>query len=221
MRVLIADDQRSFGLALADMVRYCGHEVVAIVGSGMEAINAYSLHKPDLVLMDYRMPKLNGGTACRHIIAKDPVARVILLSAWSPLDGADQSGAISFLPKPVDFDRLGAALQNVERTLPPQAPADSQFNTAEVIYQPETIDYFPPLAQADSIDYFQPITEPISLAPPPSELIFPIELPQTPIDPIVEPSALTNVDQAPETAVTATVERKKSRKRRAAPRKSH
>src|ERR1700730_10918210 len=95
MRVLIADDQRGVGLALADMVRCCGHQVVAVVGSGLEAINAYTLHKPDLVLMDYRMPKFNGGTACRHIIAKDPVARIILLSAWSPLDAADQSGALT------------------------------------------------------------------------------------------------------------------------------
>src|SRR2546430_13815335 len=119
MRVLIADDQKDVGRSLADLVRYCNHEVVAIVGSGLEAINAYSLHHPDLVLMDYRMPKLNGGTACRHIIAKDPAARVILVSGWSPSEGADASGAMSFLPKPVDMDRLNAALQVVAKRLPP------------------------------------------------------------------------------------------------------
>jgi two-component system, chemotaxis family, chemotaxis protein CheY len=188
MRVLIADDQRSVGLAIADMVRCCGHQVVALVGSGLEAINAHSLHKPDLVLMDYRMPKFNGGTACRHIIAKDPVARVILLSAWSPLDVADQSGALSFLPKPIDFERLNTALQNVERTLPPEALAEeSQSAMApipEVVYQPQTIDYFPPIAQPEPIDYFQPVIEPISLTPRPSEFVFPIETP--PIEPIAE-----------------------------------
>src|SRR5438067_1270909 len=113
MRILIADDQRDVGKSLAELVRYCNHDVVAVVGSGLEAINAYSLHHPDLVLMDYRMPKLNGGTACRHIIAKDPAARVILVSGWSPSDGADQSGALNFLPKPVDLNRLNATLQSV------------------------------------------------------------------------------------------------------------
>lgn len=57
MRVLIADDQRSVGTSLAELVRFCNHEIVAVVGSGLEAIQAYSRHHPDLVLMDYWMPK--------------------------------------------------------------------------------------------------------------------------------------------------------------------
>src|SRR5712692_6539465 len=138
MRVLIADDQRDVGRALADMVRYCGHEIVAVVGSGLEAINAYSLHHPDLVLMDYRMPKLNGGTACRHIIAKDPAARVILVTAWSPSDEASQSGAIAILPKPVALDRLNALLETVAQMLPALSPAEMPF--PEVCYQPDPID---------------------------------------------------------------------------------
>jgi len=128
MRVLIADDQRSFGIALADMVRWCGHDVVAVVGSGLEAIHAYTLHKPNLVLMDHRMPKLNGATACRHILAKDPSARVILVSAWSPLDGTDESGALSFLPKPIDLERLKAALGSVAKIVPPPDLPSSIFD---------------------------------------------------------------------------------------------
>src|SRR5438477_11854316 len=118
MRVLIADDQRTFGTALADMVRYCGHEVVAVVGSGLEAIQGFSLHKPDLVLLDYRMPKLNGSTACRHILARDPTARIVLVSAWSSVDGVDDSGAMCFLPKPVDLARLNATLLTISQSLP-------------------------------------------------------------------------------------------------------
>src|SRR5207302_259106 len=161
MRVLIADDQRSFGTALADMVRYCGHEVVAIVGSGLEAIQSYTLHQPDLVLMDNRMPKLNGVTASRHIIAKNPDARVILVSAWSPLDGADESHAMCYLPKPVDLARLNATLQKVEATLP------ATFSpVAEIGYPSETI------------DYFQPLIEPapfVPFVPAPPETTLPLE----------------------------------------------
>jgi two-component system, chemotaxis family, chemotaxis protein CheY len=125
MRVLIADDQRTVGTSLADLVRCCNHDIVGVVGSGLEAIQAYARHHPDLVLMDYWMPKLNGATACRNILAKDPGARVILVSGWSPSDDTGQSGALTILPKPVALERLNAALQSVAETLP--APAEFTF----------------------------------------------------------------------------------------------
>jgi CheY-like chemotaxis protein len=119
MRVLIADDQRSVGTSLAELVRHCNHEIVAVVGSGVEAIQAYSLHHPDVVLMDYWMPKLNGATACRNIIAKDPTARVILVSGWLPSNGiVGDSGAVTLLSKPIDITDLSVALNNVAQTLP-------------------------------------------------------------------------------------------------------
>ena len=110
MRVLIADDQKSVGTTLADLVTHCNHEVVEVVGSGFEAIQAYSRHQPDVVLMDYWMSKLNGATACRNILAKDPMARIILVSAWAPTRDLDQSGALAILSKPVDLSQLMDAL---------------------------------------------------------------------------------------------------------------
>ncbi len=62
----------------------------------------------NVVLMDYQMPKLNGATACRNIVAKYPDARVILVSG-SPKDIAD-SGALAVLIKPVRLDQLYGAL---------------------------------------------------------------------------------------------------------------
>jgi CheY-like chemotaxis protein len=119
MRVLIADDQRSVGTSLAALVDHCQHEVVQVVGSGLEAIQAFDHHKPDLVLMDYRMPKLNGATACRNILAKDSGARIILVSAWVPdYDLAAESGAMSMLAKPVDLERLRDVLAEAEQMLP-------------------------------------------------------------------------------------------------------
>lgn len=110
MRVLIADDQKSVGTTLASLVCHCKHEVVAVVGSGLEAIQAYTRHNPDVVLMDYRMSKLNGATACRNIVAKDPAARVILISGLASTDDMIDSGAIAILSKPIELDRLYAAL---------------------------------------------------------------------------------------------------------------
>ena len=109
MRVLIADDQKSVGTSLADLVRLCQHEVVEVVGSGLEAIQAYERHRPDVVLMDYQMPKLNGATACRNIVARYPNARVILVSGRSTDDLAP-SGAVAILAKPVSLEQLYAAL---------------------------------------------------------------------------------------------------------------
>ncbi len=118
MRVLIADDQRSVGTTLAAMAEACGHEVVEVVGSGLEAIQAYDRQKPDVILIDYWMAKLNGATACRNILAKDPAARIILVSAWVPdHDLAAESGAIALLPKPVDLPRLKAALADAAQML--------------------------------------------------------------------------------------------------------
>jgi two-component system chemotaxis response regulator CheY len=76
----------------------------------LEAIQAYTRHHPDVVLMDYWMPKLNGATACRNILAKDPNARVILVSGWAPLTELRDSGAVAVLSKPVRLGPLEQAL---------------------------------------------------------------------------------------------------------------
>ena len=69
-------------------------------------------HKPDVVLMDYWMSKLNGATACRNILAKHPNAHVILISGWSPGSEPIDSGAFAVLQKPVNLARLEEALND-------------------------------------------------------------------------------------------------------------
>ena len=113
MRVLIADDDRSVGMSLAELVRRCQHEVAEVVTSGLEAIQAYGRHQPDVVLMDYQMPKLNGATACRNIVAKYPDARVILVSG--AIHEIGNSGALAILQKPVDLNQLYAALYDASQ----------------------------------------------------------------------------------------------------------
>ena len=122
MRVLIADDQKSVGVTLAVLVERCGHEVVQVVGSGLEAIQAYTRLQPDLVLMDYSMPRLNGATACRMILAKNPNARIILVTGAAPVGAIADSGALAILPKPLGLEQLYAALYDAgsPRTAPPE-----------------------------------------------------------------------------------------------------
>lgn len=114
VRVLIAEDQKSVGTTLAALVQTCGHEVIAMVGSGLDAIHAYARHRPDVVLMDYRMPRLSGATACRYILARDRAARIILISGAPTTDLTD-SGAIAILSRPITLDRIYAALYDAAR----------------------------------------------------------------------------------------------------------
>ena len=124
MRVLIADDEKSVGTTLAALVTQCGHDVVEVVGSGLEAIQAYTRHKPDVVLMDYRMPRLNGATACRMIVSKDPDARVILISGTAGTSELEEARAIALLRKPVGLDQLYAALYAAGRPRSRSEPAE-------------------------------------------------------------------------------------------------
>lgn len=115
MRVLIAEDNRVVAGTLASMVDASQHEVVEMVGSGIEAIHAYDRHKPDVVVMDYLMSGLNGVTACRNIVAKDPAARIVLVSgALGPQDLAiTHCGASAILQKPIRLAELKDAIESV------------------------------------------------------------------------------------------------------------
>ena len=120
MRVLIADDQKGVGAALTALVESCGHEVVQVVGSGLEAIQAYTRLKPDVVLMDFSMPRLGGATACRMILSKDPEAKIVIVTASASAATEADTGAVAVLSKPVDLEQLNAAMNDaVRQTSPP------------------------------------------------------------------------------------------------------
>ena len=164
MRVLIADDQREVGRSLEELVRSCKHQIVGVVGSGLEAIQAYTRLHPDVVLMDYRMPRLNGATACRNILAKDPAARIILVTAWSSSDETSVSGATAILAKPIDLQRLNAALNSVAETLSVPSPAETPIPGVSF--------------QQDLLDYSQPVPQPSPVVPPSLEMSFHVDAPQ-------------------------------------------
>lgn len=115
--MLIAEDNRSVASTLAGMLGAFHHEVVAIVGSGIDAIQAYERLKPDVVVMDYLMGGLNGLTACRNILAKHPAARIVLVSgALGPEDLSwARCGAAAILQKPVTLEDLQAVLASASR----------------------------------------------------------------------------------------------------------
>jgi two-component system, chemotaxis family, chemotaxis protein CheY len=116
MRILIADDQPSVGHTLALLVAEARHHVVKIVNSGAEAIQAYRSLHPDVVLMDFSMRKLNGGTAARYILAEDPCARIVFVSNRFMPD-LSGTGAMAILQKPVDLTELTNLLNKMDEQL--------------------------------------------------------------------------------------------------------
>ena len=103
MRVLIVDDESLIRMDLRDIIESCGHEVVAEGTNGVEAIQLCKQHKPDIILMDVKMPELDGIEAARQIGFYHE-APVVLLTSYSQqdlIDKARDSGVYGYLIKPV------------------------------------------------------------------------------------------------------------------------
>ncbi len=116
MRVLIADDQPVVGSTVALLVNAAKHHVVKVVTSGAQAIRAYHIYRPDVVLMDYSMNRLNGATACRYILTEDPGARIVFVSR-RPASALADIGAVAILQKPVDLEELEELLNDMDAQL--------------------------------------------------------------------------------------------------------
>lgn len=103
MRILLVDDESLIRMDMRDLVESLGHEVVGEGKNGVEAINLAKSLQPDVVLMDVKMPELDGIEAARQI-RFDRLAPVVLLTAYSQQDlveRAQESGVYGYLIKPV------------------------------------------------------------------------------------------------------------------------
>ena len=113
MRVLIVDDESLIRMDLRDNIESCGHEVVAEGTNGVEAIKLCKEYKPDIVLMDVKMPELDGIEAARQI-GFHHEAPVVLLTSYSQQDlinKARESGVYGYLIKPVREEQLVPTLE--------------------------------------------------------------------------------------------------------------
>jgi DNA-binding NarL/FixJ family response regulator len=118
LRVLIADDQALVRTGFRMILTADGIEVVAEAANGVEAVEAVRRTLPDVVLMDVRMPEMDGLEATRRILSADAVAppRVVILTTFD-LDryvyAALSAGASGFLLKDVSPEQLVAAVRLV------------------------------------------------------------------------------------------------------------
>jgi CheY-like chemotaxis protein len=114
VRVLIADDRaRSRNGLRALLSTYLGIEVVGEAGDGRAALRLVETCKPDVVVMDVRMPGVDGLTATREIKTHWPKVRVVMLTLYEALQNeAVASGADAFLVKGCPAEKLLAAIRN-------------------------------------------------------------------------------------------------------------
>ena len=111
-RILIAEDEVISRMDLREMLTHLGYEVVAEAGDGVAAINLAREHRPDLVLMDIKMPELDGIRAA-GTLAEEKVAPVLLLTAYSDrefVDHAVDAGVMGYLVKPFAEAQLKPAI---------------------------------------------------------------------------------------------------------------
>jgi DNA-binding NarL/FixJ family response regulator len=116
-RLLVADDQALIRVGLRKILdSEPDLEVVAEAGDGEDAVAAARLHRPDVVLMDIRMPVLDGIEATRRIVSAQPATRVLILTTFG-LDtyvfDALRAGASGFLLKDAPPEELLAAIRIV------------------------------------------------------------------------------------------------------------
>ncbi|GAA4317112.1 DNA-binding NarL/FixJ family response regulator [Actinomadura luteofluorescens] len=116
-RVLIADDQTLVRGGFRMILSRSGIEVVGEAADGLEAVAAARRLRPDVVLMDIRMPGMDGLEATRRVLADDPTCRVLILTTFD-LDryvySALAAGASGFLLKDVTPEHLVASVKLIE-----------------------------------------------------------------------------------------------------------
>ena len=107
-KILIADDEPSHRRVLRDAVARLGHDVITAI-NGVEAIALFEGETPDLVLLDMKMPEMDGFAALAELRQRDPNVLVVMVTAYGTIEGAVQaikSGAFDFLAKPIDNEHL-------------------------------------------------------------------------------------------------------------------
>jgi AmiR/NasT family two-component response regulator len=108
-RIVVAEDEPITRMDICEMLKSSGYEVVGEAADGLEAIDLCKRYRPDLVLMDIKMPKLDGIQAAQIIMKESLVEALVMLTAYSSkefIDKVKEVGAIGYIVKPIDEVKL-------------------------------------------------------------------------------------------------------------------
>ena len=133
IRVVIAEDEAIIRLDLRETLENAGYEVVADTGKGDEAVKLVSEHKPEVVILDIKMPGMDGIQVAREIAATEDTA-VVILTAFSQrelIDEAVDAGALAYLVKPYQQSDLVPAIEIARRRYQEMRELTDQAKTLE------------------------------------------------------------------------------------------
>ena len=113
LRIVIADNESIIRMDLKEMLEEAGHTVVGEAVNGQKAVELAKKYRPDLVIMDVKMPNMDGITAAK-LISAEKLAPVLLLTAFSQkeiVEKAKESGVLAYLVEPVKEANLFPAIE--------------------------------------------------------------------------------------------------------------
>ena len=111
VRILVAEDETIIRLDLIEMLTEAGYEVVAQAENGAVAIEMAKLHKPDLAILDVKMPLVDGITAAQEIIEIAPVLMLTAFSQRELVERARDAGVMAYVVKPFSINDLIPAIE--------------------------------------------------------------------------------------------------------------
>ena len=111
IRILVAEDEALIRMDLIEMLAEAGYEVVAEASDGAQAIELAQLHKPDLAILDVKMPVLDGISAAEKIISIAPVLMLTAFSQRELVERARDAGVMAYVVKPFSIGDLVPAIE--------------------------------------------------------------------------------------------------------------
>jgi AmiR/NasT family two-component response regulator len=111
VRILVAEDEAIIRMDLIEMLQGAGYEVVAAATNGQEAIDLTVEHKPDLAILDVKMPVLDGISAASKIIEIAPVLMLTAFSQKELVERARDAGVMAYVVKPFTIGDLMPAIE--------------------------------------------------------------------------------------------------------------
>jgi response regulator NasT len=141
IRILVAEDEALIRMDLVEMLVEAGYEVVAEASDGAQAIELAQLHKPDLAILDVKMPVLDGISAAEKIIAIAPVLMLTAFSQRELVERARDAGVMAYVVKPFSIGDLVPAIEiAISRHLQMRSLADEVADLHERLETRKIID---------------------------------------------------------------------------------
>ena len=111
VRILVAEDETIIRLDLVEMLTEAGYEVIAQAENGAIAVELAKQHKPDLAILDVKMPEMDGITAAEQIILLAPVLMLTAFSQRELVERARDAGVMAYVVKPFSINDLVPAIE--------------------------------------------------------------------------------------------------------------